>query len=151
MVTALLRAHRAALALYPATFRRRYADEMRLDFEDGLHEAAATGAFNDVLRFVCRTAADMGASLLREWSCGTRAAILATTTGITLALWGLALRPWTWNGGIQPLNRRTGMTASVEVWELIVIAVVALVPVIVLIVLAPRLVQRLPTHRRRPF
>jgi uncharacterized membrane protein YidH (DUF202 family) len=92
---------------------------------------------------------DMCASLLREWSRGTRAMTAAATTGITIALWGLALRPWTWKESIRPQDRGTSMTAPVEVWELIAIAVVALVPVVVLIVLAPRLVQRVTTHRRR--
>jgi hypothetical protein len=43
------------------------------------------------------------------------------------------------------------MAAPVEVWQLFVMAIVAMVPVIVLIVLAPRLVQRVSTHRRRPL
>lgn len=149
MVSALVRAYRLTLSFYPAAFRRRYADEMRLDFEDGLHEAVAAGALA-ALRFACRAAVDTCASLLREWSRGTRAATAAAATAITIALWGLALRPWAWKPSIRPQSRGSSMIAPVEVWELIVMAVVALVPVIVLIVIAPRLVQRAPIHRRRP-
>ena len=150
MASALVRAYRLALSFYPSAFRHRYADEMRLDFEDGWHEAMAAGALAALL-FACRTGADLCASLLREWSRGTRAMTAAATTGITIALWGLALRPWAWTGSIRPQDRRPSMTANVEVWELIAIAVVALAPVIVLIVLAPRLVRRTTTHRRRPL
>jgi hypothetical protein len=147
MVAALVRAYRAALWLYPEPFRRRYADEMRVDFEDGLHEAVATGAIAAML-FACRQTADMCSSLLREWSRGTRAVTIAATTVITVALWGLALRPWAWKGSIQPLDRGAFTTAPLDVWELFVIAIVAMVPVTVLIVLAPRLVQYRSGSRR---
>jgi hypothetical protein len=145
MTTALVRAYRLALSFYPPAFRRRYADELRLDFEDGLHEAVATGAFVAVL-FACRTTVDLCASLLREWSRGTRAATAAATTGVTIALWGLALRPWTWKPSFQPQSRDAFSTAPVDVWELVAIAVAALVPVIAVIVLAPWLV---PCRARR--
>jgi hypothetical protein len=147
MVTALVRAYRVALGLYPGTFRSRYADEMRLDFEDALQDAVAAGAAA-VLRFVCRQAADLWSSLLREWSCGTRAATAAATTLITVALWGLALRPWTWTPSFQPRERERFTTSPVDVWELLVIAIVALVPVIVLVVLTPRLIRSRDRPRR---
>ena len=140
MVSALLRAYRVALWLYPEAFRRRYADEMRLDFEDALQEAVAAGAIA-VLLFACRQTADTCSSLLREWSRGTRAATLAAAIVITDALWGLALRPWAWTRSIQPRNRGAFTTAPVDFWELLVIATVAIVPVIALIVLAPRLIH----------
>ena len=144
IVSAVVRTYRLALSCYPEPFRRRYADEMRLDFEDALQEAVAAGAIAALL-FACRQTADVCSSLLREWTRGTRVATAAATTVITVTLWGLALRPWTWKGSIQPLSRRTSVAAPVEVWELFVIAIVAMVPVIVLIVLAPRLVQRVST------
>jgi hypothetical protein len=140
MVAALVRIYRVALWLYPEAFRRRYADEMRLDFEDALQGAVAAGAIA-VLLFASRQTADMGSSLLREWSRGTRAATIAVTAVITAALWGLALRPWACKRSIQPINRGTFTTAPVDLWALFVIAIVAMVPVIVLIVLAPRLVH----------
>ena len=140
MVHALVRAYRLVLRFYPEAFRRRYADEMRLDFEDALQEAAAAGAMATLV-FACRQTADTGSSLLREWSRGTRVATIAATTGVTLTLWALALRPWAWIR-IQPRDRAMFTTAPVEIWELLVIAIVAMVPVIVLIVLAPRLVHQ---------
>jgi hypothetical protein len=150
MGSALVRAYRLALSFYPAPFRRRYAEEMRLDFEDGLQEAVAAGPLA-VSFFACRTTVDTCASLVREWSVGTRAARAAATAGITLALWGAALRPWAWDRVARPQTRATSMTGSVEAWELIVIAVVALLPVIALIVLAQRLVQRATHHRGHPL
>lgn len=148
MVAALVRAYRMALWLYPEAFRRRYAEEMRLDFEDGLQEALATGA-TAALLFACRHTADMCSSLIREWSLGTRAAAIAATTFTTVALWGLALRPWAWNWSIRPRDRGTFATAPVDLWVLFVIAIVAMVPVILLILLAPRLVLRVPNQLRR--
>jgi hypothetical protein len=138
MESALVRAYRVALRFYPEAFRRRYADEMRLDFEDALQEAVAAGAVAALL-FACRQTADMCSSLLREWSRGARAATIAATSVITVALWGLALRPWAWKGIIQPRNRGTFTTAPVL--DLFVIAIVAMVPVIALVLLAPRLVH----------
>jgi hypothetical protein len=140
MVSALMRAYRVALWFYPEAFRRRYADEMRLDFQDALQEAVAAGAFAALL-FACRQTADTCSSLLREWSRGTRAATMAATTVVTVALWGLALRPWAWKRSLQPLDRGTLTTAPVHVWELSVIAIVAMVPVILFIVLAPWLIR----------
>ncbi len=150
MVSALVRAYRVALRFYPEPFRRRYADEMRLDFEDALQDAVAAGAIA-ALRFACRHAADLWSSLLREWIRGPRAATAAATTVITVALWGLALRPWAWQPSFHQRDRDTFMSSPVDFWELILIAIVAMVPVIVLIVLAPRLVQRVPTPPRRPL
>ena len=66
MVAALVRAYRVALSLYPEAFRRRYGDEMRVDFEDALQDAQAAGAFS-ALGFACRQTADLCSSLLREW------------------------------------------------------------------------------------
>ena len=57
MVSALVRAYRVALSFYPDAFRRRYADEMRLDFEDALQEAVAAGAIAAMF-FACRHTAD---------------------------------------------------------------------------------------------
>jgi uncharacterized membrane protein YidH (DUF202 family) len=140
MVSALVRAYCVVLSFYPKTFRHRYADEMRLDFEDALQEAVAAGAIAALL-FACRQTADMCSSLLREWSRGTRAATAAATTVMTVAIWGLALRPWAWKRTIQLRDRGTFTTAPVDVWDLLVIAIVVMVPVIVVIVLAPRLVH----------
>ena len=148
MVSAVVRAYRVALSLYPHAFRRRYADEMRLDFEEALQEAVDAGAVA-VLLFACRQGADMCSSLLREWSRGTRVATAAATTVITVGLWGLALRPWAWKGSIQPRHHGAATTAPVDVWELLVIAIMAMAPVIVLIVLAARSVERPPAHPRR--
>jgi hypothetical protein len=141
MVAVFVRVYRVALSLYPEAFRRRYAEEMRLDFEDALQEAVTVGAIAALL-FVRRQTVDMCSSLIREWSRGTRAAtIAAATTVITVALWGLALRPWAWMRSIQPLDHSTLTTAPVDVWELFVIAIVAMVPVIALIMLAAPLVH----------
>lgn len=148
MVSALVRAYRVALWFYPEAFRRRYADEMLLDFEDALREAVAAGAIAALL-FACRQTADMCSSLIREWSCGTRAPTIAATTVITVALWGLALRPWAWDRSIQPRNRGTFTTAPVDVWELFVIAIAAMVPVIVLILLASSWSRGVHTQTRR--
>ena len=86
------------LRLYPEPFRRRYGAEMSLDFTDGWAEARATGPAA-VLRFACRVAGDLAVSLLREWTRGARLVIVAATAGVTLLLWGLALRPWVWLRG----------------------------------------------------
>ena len=140
MVSALVRAYRVALWFYPEAFRRRYADEMCLDFEDAVQEALAAGA-SAALFFACRQAADMCFSLVREWSRGTRAVTAAATTVITVVIWGLALRPWVWKQTIQPRSSGTFTTAPVDVWELFLIGIVAMVPVVVLIVFAPRLIH----------
>ena len=52
-------------------------------------------------------------SLLREWIRGSRFAIGAVTTGVTLLLWGMALRPWMWNWDTQPGPRDPGAVADV--------------------------------------
>jgi len=148
MVFALVRAYRVALSFYPEAFRQRYADEMRLDFEDGLQEAVAASA-QAALLFLCRQTADLCSSLLREWIRSTRAATAAATTIVTAVLWGLALRPWSWKGTIQLRDRGTMTTAPVDVWELSLIAIAVLMPIVAVIVLAPRLGQRVPAHRRR--
>jgi hypothetical protein len=144
MLSALVRAYRVALWFYPGAFRRRYADEMRLDFEDAVQEAVSAGAVTAIL-FACRQTTDLCSSLLREWSRGTRAATAVATTVITVALWGVALRPWTWKASVQPRDRQTFATAPADVWELFLVAIVAMVPALLLIVLAPRLTAREPT------
>jgi hypothetical protein len=154
MLSALVRAYRVALWFYPGAFRRRYADEMRLDFKDAVHDAVAAGAVTTLL-FACRQTTDLCSSLLREWSRDTRAATAVATTVITAVLWGLALRPWAWKPSVQPRDRQTFATAPVDVWELFLVAIVAMVPGILLIVLAPRLTAREPTFPNqqspRPF
>lgn len=117
---------------------------MQLDFEDALQEALNAGAIAALL-LVCRQTVDLGSSLIREWSRGNRPATTAATTVITVALWGLALRPCAWMRGIQPLGRGTLATAPVDVWELFVIAIVAMAPVVALVILAIPLV-----HYRKP-
>jgi len=144
MVAAFVRMYRVALSLYPEAFRRRYAEEMQLDFEDALQEALNAGAIAALL-LMCRQTVDLGSSLIREWSRGSRPATTAATTAITVALWALALRPWAWMRDIQPLGRSTLTTAPVDVWELFVIAIVAMAPVVALVMLAAPLV-----HYRKP-
>ena len=149
MIAALVRAYRVVLACYPGDFRRRYAQEMRLDFEDALQEAVAAGAVA-VLRVACRQGTDTCWSLVREWSRGPRVVTAAATTVITVALWGLALRPWSWPRHVPARHRDSVTTAPVDGWELLVLAAAAIGPVIGAIVLASRLGLRArPTPRRR--
>ena len=140
MVATVVRAYRVALWFYPVEFRRRYAEEMRLDFEDALQEALSAGAISALL-FACGQTADICSRLVREWSRGTRAGTLAATTLVTAAIWGLALRPWAWTRTIQPFNRSPFTTAPVEVWQLLAITLLAMMPVIALMVLGPGLVH----------
>ena len=57
--------YRAALRLYPAAFRARYADEMVRVFGEGWRDAQSAGS-TGVLRYGSRTGLDLFASALRE-------------------------------------------------------------------------------------
>ena len=126
----MIHAYEVLLRLYPDAFRRRYGAEMALDFADALDAARALG--------------DLAVSVLREWTRAGRLGFVAATAGVTLALWGLALRPWMWNWDIEPGPPADGRSAPpVTEGELLVLAVLALVPIVVVILFAGRL-----THTR---
>ena len=87
-------------------------------------------------------------SLLREWTRGSRFAIGAVTTGVTLLLWGMALRPWMWNWDTQPGPRDPGAVADVTAAQLLALAAAAMIPVILVLLFATRMVnRRAPTRR----
>ena len=136
------------LRLYPEAFRRRYGVEMALDFADGWQEARANGPAA-ALAFAGRVVGDLVVSLLREWTRGARLAIVAATAGVTVLLWSVALRPWAWLWNIQPGPPRHASAAPVTEAELLALAGAALLPVIVVLLLASRLVKRRELPRRR--
>jgi hypothetical protein len=136
------------LRLYPDAFRRRYGVEMSLDFADGWAEAKAGGPAA-VLLFASRVAGDLVVSLLREWTRGARLAIVAVTAGVTLLMWGIALRPWAWLWSIQPGLPRNVSVEDVTAAELIGLAAAAMLPVILVLLFATRLVKRRELPRRR--
>ena len=89
-------------------------------------------------------------SLLREWTRGSRVAIGAAAAGVTLLLWGLALRPWAWQWDMQigPPSQARSAPPVTEA-ELLVLATAVLIPILVVLVCASRLVKRREVPRRR--
>jgi hypothetical protein len=129
------------LRLYPQTFRRRFGVEMSLDFADGWAEARAKGRVA-TLSFTIRVARDLAVSLRREWARGSRMLIAASTALATLLLWGLALRPWAWRWDIRPGPPPQVSVSLVTETELLALAAAAILPVIVVLVFAPRVIKR---------
>jgi len=142
-------AYETLLRLYPEAFRRRYGTEMSLDFADGWNEARARGPAA-ALAFAARVAGDLVVSLLREWTRGIRLAIAAATAAVTLLLWGVVLRPWAWRWDIQigPPPQAQNAPPVTEA-ELLVLATAVLIPILVVLVCASRLVKRREVPRRR--
>ena len=144
----MVRAYDAILRLYPESFRSRYAAEMLLDFEDGLGAARKNGVLA-VAKFVRCAVGDFVVSLFREWIGAGRAVGVAITTAITLLLWGLALRPWSWRWDIQPGPPvRARFARPVTEIELLMLALLALVPVVVVLLLAAQLARSMSFRRR---
>ena len=141
-------AYDALLRLYPESFRRRYGAEMSLDFADGWAEAKEGGPLA-LLKFASRVAGDLAVSLVREWTRGARMVIVATTAVVTLLLWSLALRPWAWLRGIQPGPPPHVPNTDVTEAQLLMLAAGALLPVLVVLLFATRLVKRREAPRRR--
>jgi hypothetical protein len=141
----VLRAYDAILRLYPESFRSRYAAEMLLDFEDGLGAAGKNGVLA-VAKFVRCAVGDFVVSLFREWIGAGRAVGVAITTAITLLLWGLALRPWSWRWDIQPGPPVPARFAR-PVTE-IELMMLALVLVVVVLLLAAQLARSMSFRRR---
>jgi len=142
-------AYETLLRLYPEAFRRRYGTEMSLDFAEGWAEARAVGPVATVV-FASRVAGDLVVSLLREWTRGFRVAIAAATAGVTLLLWGVALRPWAWQWDLRigPPPQAQNAPPVTEA-ELLVLATAVLIPILVVLVCASRLVKRREVPRRR--
>ena len=142
-------AYETLLRLYPEAFRRRYGTEMSLDFAEGWAEARAVGPVATVV-FASRVAGDLVVSLLREWTRGFRVAIAAATAGVTLLLWGVALRPWAWQGDLRigPPPQAQNAPPVTEA-ELLVLATAVLIPILVVLVCASRLVKRREVPRRQ--
>jgi hypothetical protein len=128
------------LRLLPEDFRRRYAEEMALDFEDGWRDAA-TGGWRRRVEFGMRASGDLAVSLLREWTRGARLGVVAATASVTALLWGLALRPWSWLWHTSPRLRHPSAVPVTEA-ELLVLAGAAMLPVLVVLLFASRIVQR---------
>jgi hypothetical protein len=128
------------LRLLPEDFRRRYGVEMALDFEDGWREAA-TGGWRRRVEFGMRASGDLAVSLLREWTRGARLSVVAATASVSALLWGLALRPWSWHWQTSPSPRHAAVVPVTEA-ELLVLAGAAMLPVLVVLLFASRLVQR---------
>ena len=141
-------AYDALLRLYPEAFRRRYGAEMSLDLADGWAEARKDGPAT-ALRFAGRVAGDLVVSLLREWTRGAHLVIVATTAVVTLLLWSLALRPWVWLRGIQPGPPPDVPKTDVTEAQLLMLAAGALLPVLVVLLFATRMVKRREAPRRR--
>jgi hypothetical protein len=136
-------AYALLLWLYPQPFRRRYAVEMLLDFEDALYAARGDG-WVAIGRFAMRALGDLAVSLAREWSRNSRLALTAATAAITALLWGLALRPWAWPN-IQPGPPPHARSAPpVTEVQLLVLALLALLPVVVAILFAGHLTRARP-------
>jgi hypothetical protein len=114
---------------------------MALDFEDGWREAAAAG-WRRRVAFGTRASGDLAVSLLREWTRGARLGVLAATASVTATLWGLALRPWSWPWQTSSPRLRHAAAAPVTETELLVLAGAAMLPVLVVLLFASRLVQR---------
>ena len=127
------------LRLLPEDFRRRHEVEMALDFEDGWREAA-TGGCRRGVEFGMRASGDLAVSLLREWTRGARLGVVAATASVTALLWGLAIRPWSWHW--QTPRPRHAAVVPVTEAELLVLAGAAMLPVVVVLLFASRLVQR---------
>jgi hypothetical protein len=144
----VVRAYDALLRLYPEPFRSRYDAEMLLDFEDGLGAAATNGVLA-VATFVRCAVGDVVVSLVRERMGSGRAVRLAITAAITLLLWGLALRPWSWRWDIQPgPPAHARFARPVTEIELLILALLALVPVMVVFLLARQLARSMSFRRR---
>jgi hypothetical protein len=75
--------------------------------------------------------------------------IVATTAVVTLLLWSLALRPWMWLRGIQPGPPANVPNTDVTEAQLLMLAAGALLPVLVVLLFATRLVKRREAPRRR--
>ena len=142
-------AYDVLLRLYPVAFRRRYGVEMSCDLADGWAEARARGRMAS-LAFVHRAAGDLAVSLVREWTRGARLGIVVATAGVTTLLWSLALRPWLWAWSFRQIPPRPAAPADVTEAELLIVAVGAMIPVIVVLLMATtRLVKRRELPRRR--
>jgi hypothetical protein len=136
-------AYALLLWLYPRSFHRRYAAEMSLDFEDALRAARANG-WVAVGAFAMRESGDLAMSLLREWARTGRLVLIAGSAGLTALLWGLPLRPWAW-WNIQPGPPAHARSAPpVTVAELLVLALLALLPMVAVILFAGHLTDRPP-------
>jgi hypothetical protein len=136
----MVHAYAVLLRLYPRPFRRRYAAEMSLDFEDALWAARAAGRLA-VAAFAWRALGDLAVSVPREWARTARLGFTAATVGLTALLWGLALRPWAW-WNIQPgppAEARSAPPATEA--ELLVLAALALLPVVVVMLFAGHLTR----------
>lgn len=139
----MVHAFAVLLWLYPQPFRRRYAAEMSLDFEDALATARGRGRVA-VGALAMRTLGDLVMSLTREWTCTGRLGLTAATASLTALLWGLALRPWAW-GNIHPGPPAHARSAPpVSETELLLLAVLALLPVVVVIFVAGHLTRSNP-------
>lgn len=141
-MSAWLNTYVTALRLYPEPFRRRYSGEMALDFADALADASRSN--QRVVGVVGRAYGDLVMSLFREWFRAVHVAIVLATMVVTLALWGMALRPWAWRWDIQP--RQHPPSVPVTAGELLVMAAVAMVPVVVVLLFAGRMLRR-DAHR----
>ena len=141
-------AYERLLRLYPESFRRRYGVEMSLDFADGWAEARTNGRAA-TFAFAARVAGDLAVSLLREWTRGYRLAIAAATAGVTVLLWSVALRPWAWMWQIQPGRPANVPVEDVTAEQLLGLAAAALIPVLVVLLFATRMVKRREPPRRK--
>ena len=144
-------AYDVLLRLYPEAFRRRYGAEMSFDFADGWAEAKTRGR-SSAIRFAGGVLGDLAVSLVREWTRGAHLVIVAATAGITLLLWGFALRPWAWVWSMQPgPPHRNEPNANVTEAQLLMLAAGALIPVLVVLLFATRMVKRREPRARRLF
>jgi hypothetical protein len=134
-------AYDALLRLYPESFRRRYGAEMSLDFADGWADARMGGPMARV-GFASRVAGDLAVSLVREWTRGAHLVIMAAAAVITLLLWGVALRPWAWKWDLRPGPPLRTPVADITEGQLLMLAAGALIPVIVELLFATRMVKR---------
>ena len=74
------------LHLYPADFRRRFVDEMSLDFDDGYAVACQRG-HQALVSFIARCYGDLVRSLVMQWLRNASLIVSGASIVLALAMW----------------------------------------------------------------
>ena len=138
------RVYRWLVRLYPATHRRRFAQQMLQTFEDHYRDAVETGE-ESALGFWLGVAADTSWSLVRERSAAMREllrertapmkmalAVVTTAVGILLLL---GLRVWLYpavlsapHGGGSAVSSVIGLAIFVVIYALVAVVILRVAP-----------------------